>query len=166
MNCDVRCNKIASRVERPHIICKKRLDMMMYSSAMNETVSWKEEFPLIYGYGAIVPRFTGSISVIASSIIIYLIIRSDDKLGSVYHRIMFGMTIADVISSTAMALTSLPMPRDLTPYNLPYADVWVGTRLGNQGTCSAQGFFFNFGIIAVFVYNGMLCLYYALTIAF
>ena len=133
---------------------------------MNETVSWKEEFPLIYGYGAIVPRFTGSISVIASSIIIYLIIRSDDKLGSVYHRIMFGMTIADVISSTAMALTSLPMPRDLTPYNLPYADVWVGTRLGNKYTCSAQGFFFNFGIIAMFAYNGMLCLYYALTIAF
>jgi hypothetical protein len=134
---------------------------------MNETISWwTEQFPLIDGYGAIVPRFTGTISVVASSIIIYLIIRSDDKLGSVYHRIMFGMSIADVISSTAMALSSLPMPRDLTPYNLKYADVWVGTRLGNKGTCSAQGFSFFFGINAMFAYNGMLCLYYAFTIAF
>jgi len=73
-----------------------------------------------------------------------------------------------------MALTSLPMPRtmpieiiereDWDRHGNPYED-WAGTKLGNTRTCDAQGFFFTFGITAMYSYNAMLCLYYACAIA-
>lgn len=120
--------------------------------------------PLIDSFAAIAPRFSGSISACSSSIVIYLIFRSDAKLSTIYHRIMFAMSSVDIMSSIAIALTTLPMPRDLTGYNHPYD--WAGTRLGNVHTCSAQGFFVVFGTLAMFAYNGSLCFYYTCVIAF
>jgi hypothetical protein len=61
-------------------------------------------------YAALVPRFTGSLSAVSSALIIYVILRSEARLSSIYHRIMFGMSLADICGSIAMALTSLPMP--------------------------------------------------------
>ena len=54
-----------------------------------------------------------------------------------------------------MGLTTLPMPKDDTSYD------WTGTRLGNSKTCEAQAFCFVFGIVCMFGYNAMLCVYYA-----
>jgi len=67
-------------------------------------------------YAAAVPKITGSISAVSSSLIIYLICRSKPKLSTIYHRIMFCMSVADILASTAMALTTLPMPRNDDPY--------------------------------------------------
>ena len=117
--------------------------------------------PLTDEFAAIAPRITGSLSALSSSLIIYLIFRSKAKLSTIYHRIMFGMSCADILGSTAMGLTTLPMPRD----SYLYYD-WAGTQLGNSGTCKAQGFFFVFGMICMFVYNVALCCYYACIIAF
>lgn len=118
-------------------------------------------------YAALVPRISGSISAVSSSLIIYLIFRSKAKLTTIYHRIMFGMSVADVMASTAMALTTLPMPTNDDP-------IWVGqpifweeqTKLGNVQTCAVQGFAFYSGINIMFAYNGSLCGYYACAIAF
>ena len=112
---------------------------------------------------ALIPRFTGGISVISSSMIIYMIFRSRQKLSTIYHRIMFGMSLADILTSVAMLLTTLPMPTELS-FDCPTS--FAGTRLGNRQTCEAQGFFFFFGYIAMFSYNGTLFLYYTCTIAF
>ena len=67
---------------------------------------------------------------------------------------------ADILTSIAMGLTTLPMPKEL----IRWYD-WSGTRLGNNQTCVAQGFFvvFNKGM---FAYNLMLCVYYTCSIAF
>jgi hypothetical protein len=120
--------------------------------------------PLIDDFAALVPRFTGCISVISSSTIIYLIRKSETKLSTIYHRIMFGISIADICSSVATSLTTLPMPRDLPISEIGYD--WAGTRLGNVQTCNAQGFFVIAGFCVMFAYTGMLCIYYMLAIAF
>jgi len=116
-------------------------------------------------FAALVPRFTGGLSAISSTLIIYVILRSQTRLSSIYHRIMFGMSLADICGSTAMALTSLPMPSYM-PEELAIGYSWAGTRLGNEYTCNAQGFFQTFGMISMYAYNGMLCVYYACAIAF
>jgi hypothetical protein len=43
---------------------------------------------------------------------------------------------------------------------------WAGARLGNTYTCNAQGFFQTSGIVCMYAYNVMLCVYYACAIAF
>ena len=132
-------------------------------------LSHKELPPLIDDYAAIAPRISGGLSFVSSSIVIYLIARSQDKLHKIYHRIMFGMCIADMIGSSAVSLTTLPMPRDLSLVNsdvAAYIDEWKGTRLGNWATCRAQGFFAVLGMNAMYGYNGALCIYYACVIFF
>jgi hypothetical protein len=78
---------------------------------------------------------------------------------------MFGMSLADICGSIAMALTSLPMPSYM-PKEEIFGYHWDGTRLGNEYTCDAQGFFAFFGMGCMFNYNAMLCVYYACAIAF
>ena len=91
---------------------------------------------------------------------------------------MLGMSVADIMASTAMALTTLPMPGNDDPY---WAETFLiaegdpdglgtvywrdQTKLGTRQTCAAQGFFVATGIIIMFSYNGTLCVYYACAIA-
>ena len=122
------------------------------------TIFWDEGSTVTTSsYGVLMPRFTGFTSVICSLLIIYLILRSPTRLSSSYHRIMFGMSIFDVLTSTAMGLTTLPMPRD-DPVVNSYG--FQGTRLGNFATCTAQGFICVFGIYAANGYNFILLAYY------
>jgi len=108
--------------------------------------------------GATIVRASGSVSVLSSIILIVIILRSTVGLSSTYHRIMFGMSIADVVSSTAMALTTLPMPKDMI-----YTQFEV-LHIGNTQTCEAQGFFAMQGNNAAFLYNVGLCVYYFFSI--
>jgi len=120
-------------------------------------------------FAALVPRITGSISFVSSVILIFLIYRSHKKLSTIYHRIMFGMSVADLMSSSAMALTTLPMPRngvDDYKWDEDHIGWFHQTKLGNAHTCEAQAFFFSSGIHIMFAYNGSLCVYYACAIAF
>mmetsp|Transcript_13645 Transcript_13645/g.15890 ORF Transcript_13645/g.15890 Transcript_13645/m.15890 type:complete len:511 (-) Transcript_13645:154-1686(-) len=116
-------------------------------------------------YAATIPRVTGIISAISSSLIIYLICRSENKLSTIYHRIIFAMSCADVIGSIAMALTTLPMPNEIICEEGEDYLHW-DTRLGNIQTCEVQGFCVTFGVFTMYAYNGMLCVYYACAIAF
>jgi len=74
---------------------------------------------------------------------------------------MFAISIADILGSVAMGLTTLPMPKDTGTDH----DDFGGTALGNTQTCEAQGFFFVFGVTTMFGYNAMLCVYYTCAIA-
>ena len=106
-------------------------------------------------HSSVSPRFSGGLSAISSAFVIYLIVRSEIKLSTIYHRIVFGMCCVDIIGSLACSLASLPMPTEFPDDD--WYDTWDGTRLGNTRTCEAQGFFSTFGLVTMFAYNSMLC---------
>ncbi len=109
--------------------------------------------------GAITSSISGGISAISSLYIMIFIYRSTIKLTTVYHRIMFGMSVVDLISSVAMAFSTLPMPKDMI-YK------FGGKSIGNELSCTVQGFSANFGIMATLYYNISLFLYYLLSIRY
>jgi len=101
------------------------------------------------------------ISIIASAVVIRLICRSAKGIKkSVYHRILFGMSAADIVQSLALALTTLPMPKDMIYTN------FQGIILGNDATCLTQGFVVSFGAFTGLMYNAMLSLYYLCSIRY
>jgi len=109
--------------------------------------------------GIIIAACAGTLSTISSITIMFLIVfRSRDALDRVYHRIMFGMSAADVLMSTAIAVTTLAMPRDSI-----YGQ-FEGLMLGNQATCNIQGFLFTFGGLCTSMYNASLMVYFYLSI--
>jgi len=116
-------------------------------------------------YVNIAPRLSGSLSAVSSATIIYLIFRSQTRLSSIYHQIMLCMSIADITSTLAMVLTTIPMPREM-PQEKELGFEWSGGRYGNHATCAAQGFLIFSGSVAMFGFNAMLCLYYACAVAF
>ena len=105
--------------------------------------------------GIIVTVISSVISIVASAVVIGIIYRSAKGLkNSVYHRILFGMSAADIIQTLALAFTTLPMPRDMIYTN------FQGLIIGNNASCLAQGFFVTFGAVTGLMYNAMLSLYY------
>ena len=108
-------------------------------------------------YIAIVPRVSGSVSAISSSIIIYLVFQSAARLSTIYHRIMFCMSVSDIILSVGYALTSLPMPAEM-PMEEELGIYWPGPRYGNTTTCNMQGFMTTFGATSMLGYIVTLCM--------
>jgi len=100
---------------------------------------------------AIIPMITGPISVISSMTIIVMILRSTKALSIPYHRILFGLSIADILASIGMSTGSL-----LAPKGSPL--LWKS--FGNQSSCDVQGFIYILGSIAEPLYNCSLQLYY------
>ena len=94
--------------------------------------------------GCIYP-ITGSISLLASSAIIYRILCSYQGLSTTYHRLVFGLCIGDLLSSLAFTFSSFLSPKEMN-YIIPYA-------IGTSATCSAQGFVVTFGMQCVSQYN-------------
>lgn len=106
---------------------------------------------------AIIASTSGSLSAISSLMIIIIIRRSGIK--STYHRIMLLMSAADILTSISIALTTLPMPKDVIyPFQTP--------SYGSIATCEAQGFIYMFGNGLMFMVNGHLHLYYLLRLKF
>jgi len=117
-------------------------------------------------YIAIVPRLTGVLSAISSSLIIFLIFRSASRTSTIYHRIMFAMSVFDIMGSLAMAFTSILMPKEMPLEEELGLLSWPGARYGNTFTCNVQGFLATFGPTCMVGYNIGLCQYYAFAIAF
>ena len=95
---------------------------------------------------------TGSISLIASSAIMYHILRSHKGLSTTYHRLVFGLCIGDLLSSFANASSLFLPPKEIS-YLVPYAH-------GNNATCAAQGSALLAGMACVCIYNSSICFYY------
>jgi len=80
---------------------------------------------------------------------------------SAFYRLMLCLSLSDLLASTAMFMTTWPIPKDEyvdgNPSELVYGN------MGNRQTCTAQGFFIQLSIICP-MYNALLALYYLLTI--
>lgn len=113
----------------------------------------RQRFPPIVYW---IPRFTGILSILGSSAIIFIIFSDRKrKLSRPKNRLMLLMSFFDVSQSASMALSSLPYAREKGIY---------GAR-GNEATCSVQKFFFLLGM-AVPLYNASLNLLYLLMIRY
>jgi hypothetical protein len=55
---------------------------------------------------------SGIISAASSTLIIYIILGSMQKLSTTYYRIMTFMSLCDLIQSVAMAFRTIPIPKD------------------------------------------------------
>ena len=110
--------------------------------------------------GATIPRICGTMSAICSFLIIFIILRSTIGLSTTYHRLLFGLSVAETMYSIGIALSTLPMPKDML------YDQFVGRHIGNTDTCTIQGFVvFYFSSVAL-GYNIVLCVYYLFSIRY
>lgn len=99
----------------------------------------------------ICPIVSGSLSFISSSTITIMILKCDDKLAYPFRRIIFGLSISDVIQSLSMILAPFSLPREVDVMN------W---STGNQFTCDLQGFSLHVGFAGVPMYVLSLSVYF------
>ncbi len=100
----------------------------------------------------------GTISCIGSTYIIQDVLRHPDKRSkSIYHRIMVGLSLMDILSSFfTFFLGSWPMPR-----GAPY--LWAA---GTMALCDAAGFIGWFGVLGSPLYNCSLASFYSLQLKY
>jgi hypothetical protein len=76
-----------------------------------------------------------------------------------YNQLMLGMSCFDVIYSIAWMFSTIPIPI----YNEFGSENNIYGAVGNEATCTAQGFFLQLGLASIF-FNVSLSLYYYLVI--
>ena len=104
---------------------------------------------------AVLPKTTGFISVLSSSMIAISVLRDKQKITKSYHRLLLGMSLVDVLVSFWESLSTWPMPQDSSAM---FAS-------GNMATCSVQGFFVQVYIVSSF-YSVSLAIYYTLVLRY
>lgn len=102
---------------------------------------------------AVVPKITASLSVLSSSAIAVIVLRDKSRRSKVFHRLVLGLSLTDVVTSSWWVASTWPIPRDS-------GVLWAS---GNTKTCTVQGFFLQLGI-ANPLYNSSLSVYYLLAI--
>lgn len=104
---------------------------------------------------AMLPKVSGSLSVIFSTLIICTVARDHKKRSRTYHRLLVGISLVDISSSFWLGLSTWPIPKSDNV-------LW---SVGNDITCNLQGFFIQFGISSSF-YNASLSIYFLLVIRY
>lgn len=104
---------------------------------------------------AIIPKFTASLSLIGSTFIVFHVLQSKKRRHRVYHRILLGLSLMDMISSFKSFLSTWPIPEGTT----------FGA-VGSTQSCTAAGFFGHASSLASALYNGSLTVYFLLTIKY
>jgi hypothetical protein len=98
-----------------------------------------------------IPMISAPLSIVGSCCLIYLV---KSKLTSSYNRLIFAISVIDIVLSVWFAVGALPVP----------VESGLQGAHGNRATCSAQGFMTTFGILSVLLYNVSLMVYFYLTI--
>jgi len=133
---------------------------MAYNDAINDPRADIETVNTSWT-GIAITTVAASSSMLGSAIIIFLILRSTIGLNTVYHRILFGMSVSDILQSFPMILTTMPMPKDMI-----YTQFDGRMVFGNTITCSIQGATYSAGTMCALLYNAILCIYYVCSIRF
>jgi hypothetical protein len=103
---------------------------------------------------AVVPKFTSFLSLLAQLWIIAEVSHSQQKRGSVYHRLLAALSLAGLFRATGLFLSTWPMPAE---------QPFVFGNVGSLASCNCQGFLIQFGLSAP-LYVAMICVYYWLAI--
>jgi hypothetical protein len=106
-------------------------------------------WPLHIKAAVCISAISGSISSLASITIIVSILRSNVKLSTVYRRLIFGMSVFDLIQSMSLAFSAGPIPAGL---------MWGA--YGNDVTCDLQAFTTIVGGYGSMLYSLSLSVYF------
>ena len=104
--------------------------------------------------------FSSVLSAISSIALIVILLRSDKRLSSVYHRRIMSIAVATLITSLAMAFSTLPMPKDMI------YTAFEGIVAGSTLTCDIQYFFIVLGLCFYYWFILILAQYYVCRIVF
>jgi hypothetical protein len=104
---------------------------------------------------AIAPKVGGLLSILGSSWIFLEVMGNAGKRKLVYHRLMFMLSLFDIIVSSAAFASTWPMTPDGDPWG----------AIGNEVTCNIQGFALQLGS-TLFCYNAFLSIFFVLVINF
>lgn len=119
---------------------------------------------------AIVPKISSTLSILGSSYIIFhslqrllknrnSIIGGRESCIRQRHRLLIALSICDIIGSSCYFISTWAIPKD-DEQNM------VVFNVGNQTTCTAQGFLIQFGTISVAFYNASLSVYFYLSVRY
>lgn len=100
---------------------------------------------------AIIRSSLAIVSIISSSTLIWMVKRSNAGFNTSYHRILLGMSIADILYSLSIAHFNVTAPRDMS--------YMVWNAIGNQTTCNIQGTITTVGAPLTVFYSCSLNLY-------
>ena len=95
---------------------------------------------------------TSSVSFVASSTIATMILVSPKKLTTPYRRLIFGLSVSDIVQSLAL-LTG--------PFASPKGSILAPWAIGNIMTCNLNGFMSTNAFSFVPMYTASLSVYYA-----
>ena len=109
---------------------------------------------------ATIPKVPALLSITCSSLIIQKITRSPTKRKNIFHRIMLGLSISDVCSSSVYFLGTWLVPKGSMTVGGHGPVYWAA---GSSDTCQLSGFFTQAAMAGPF-YNSTLACYYLLTI--
>jgi len=99
----------------------------------------------------IIQSSSAIVSTISSSTLIWMILRSPQRLSTTHHRIIFGMAVGDILFSLSMASFNAMTPSDV--------DYIVWNAKGNQATCNLQGLMTTVGVGMSLLYSCSLNIY-------
>jgi len=129
------------------------------SSLLDALASSYDEWKYGLGKNASITRSCSAIvSFLSSCLLIGIVLRSHKRLTTTYHRLLLGMSCADVLYSLGAVTFSAVVPSEL--------DYTVWNARGNLATCNAFGFIQLVGGTAGVLYCCSLNLYYLILIKF
>jgi hypothetical protein len=104
----------------------------------------------------VAPMVTGSMSFIASLTIIIMILRSNVKLSTIYRRIIFGISVFDLLQSLSQIFSTVAMEQE--------SGMWAA--IGNTTSCEFKTFFGTIGGCGAVLYSLSLTLYFLLVVKY
>lgn len=107
---------------------------------------------------AITPKCTALPSIIGSCFIIQDVLRNKKHRRQVYHRIMVGMSVMDLLWAIRCFLSTWPVPKSFNPV-IPYAS-------GTDETCAMIGFIGHAAGLTSVLYSASLTLYFLLVVRY
>lgn len=116
-------------------------------------------------FEAIAPRVAGSITVLSSITIIFIILKSPQRFTTPYHRIMAGLSFYCILAGFSIGFSSLFLP-SLDNYKILYQWPQNWTVIGNVRSCEFQAFGQSCGIGCAVGYIMSLCVYYVCCLTF
>jgi hypothetical protein len=87
---------------------------------------------------AVTPKISAALSMLGSAWIAVEVLTQQSKRGNVYNRLLCAMSVGDLLASLFFFLSTWPIPSLVEG---------IAFNVGNQHTCTAQGFFIQLSIM-------------------